>query len=272
MSIPHFAVASTFSPRFFAVLAEADRTAKAFGARLSVLHAGERTDEKNHSFQEAFANLGRENVDIYWCEGDSPSEALIAAVARERFDLFIAGTIARPSDPRNFTGTIVRELFARTPCDLLLIPDPQEKPPSELNACLLLEAHSPRWQAVRDKLKTLQPSKISILAADSPLTRARAALLGTKAEGTSLDEICEQLTEITPEVELLRIQSNTGFLMCEVVQEMAPDFLFVESSWKDGQRVLQPHLGWLEQVIPSRLFLFSQRLLSPTGDYSLQSV
>jgi hypothetical protein len=135
-----------------------------------------------------------------------------------------------------------------------------------------LEAHSPRWQAVRDKLKTLQPSKISILAADSPLARARASLLGTEAEGTSLDEICEQLSEITPEVELLRIQSNTGFLMCEVVQEMAPDFLFVESSWKDGQRVLPPHLGWLEQVIPSRLFLFSQPLLSPTGDYSLQSV
>jgi hypothetical protein len=32
----------------------------------------------------------------------------------------------------------------------------------------------------------------------------------------------------------------------------------VESGWKAGQRVLPPYLGWLEQVIPSRLFLFGK--------------
>jgi hypothetical protein len=47
-------------------------------------------------------------------------------------------------------------------------------------------------------------------------------------------------------------------MICEVVQETAPDFLFVESGWKAGQRVLPPYLGWLEQVIPSRLFLFGK--------------
>ena len=41
MSEPHFAVAATFSPRFRAVIGEADRIARKFGARLSVLHAGE---------------------------------------------------------------------------------------------------------------------------------------------------------------------------------------------------------------------------------------
>ena len=129
MSTLHFAVASTFSPRFRAVLAEADRAARMFGARLSVLHAGERTQEKAASFQEAFADLGRENVEIYWCEGGAPAQVLVTAAANEKFDLFIAGTIARPNDPRNFTGTIVRELFSRTPCDLLLIPDPKELGP-----------------------------------------------------------------------------------------------------------------------------------------------
>jgi hypothetical protein len=74
----------------------------------------------------------------------------------------------------------------------------------------------------------------------------------------SLEEICDQLSKITPDIDLRRIQSNTGFIICDVIQEMLPDFLFVESSWKGGQRILPPHLDWLEQVIPSRLFLFGK--------------
>ena len=257
MSTLHFAVASTFSPRFRAVLAEADRTARMFGARLSVLHAGARTEEKAVSFQDAFADLGRENVEIYWCEGRTPAQALITTASNEKFDLFIAGTIARPNDPRNFTGTIVRELFSLTPCDLLLIPDPKEQPPADVSACLLVEAHSPRWRAAKETLKTLNPSKISILAADSPFAPARRSLIGSEEEGT-LEDICDELSEITLDVDLRRIRSNTGFMICEVVQETAPDFLFVESGWKAGQRVLPPYLGWLEQVIPSRLFLFGK--------------
>ena len=258
MSTLHFAVASTFSPRFRAVLAEADRIARMFGARLSVLHAGARTEDKAVSFQEAFADLGRENVEIYWCEGGAPAQALVAAATNEKFDLFIAGTIARPNDPRNFTGTIVRELFLRTPCDLLLIPDPKEEAPAEVSACLLVEAHSPRWRAAKETLKTLKPSKISILAADSPFAPARCSLLGTETHEGTLEDICDELSEITPAVDLRRIRSNTGFMICEVVQETAPDFLFAESSWKAGQRVLPPYLGWLEQVIPGRLFLFGK--------------
>ena len=83
MSEPHFAVASTFSPRFRAVIAEADRVAKKFGARLSILHADERSDEKVSMFRDAFQELGRDEVDIYWCEGATPGEALVAAASSE---------------------------------------------------------------------------------------------------------------------------------------------------------------------------------------------
>ena len=152
----------------------------------------------------------------------------------------------------------MRELFSRTPCDLLLIPDPKEQASAELSACLLVEAHSPRWRAAKETLKTLKPSKISILAADSPFALARCSHLGTESEEGTLEDICDELSEITPAVDLRRIRSNTGFMICEVVQETVPDFLFVESVWKASQRVLPPYLGWLEQVIPSRLFLFGK--------------
>ena len=257
-SEPHFAVASTFSPRFHSVIVEAHRIAQLFGARLSVLHAGERSDEKVGLFREAFAGLGREEIDIYWCEGATPAEALVDAASSEYFDLFIAGAIARPDDLRNFTGAIVRKLFKSTPCDLLLIPDPREENIEDLTACLLVEAHSPRWRAAKDTLRALKPAKISILAADSPFAQARhAASSGIDVDG-SLDEIREDLADIAPEIDVRRVRSNTGFILCDIIQETAPDFLLVESEWRNRERVLPAHLGWLEQVIPSRLFLFGK--------------
>jgi nucleotide-binding universal stress UspA family protein len=258
MSELHFAVASAFSPRFEAVIAEADRVARLFGARLSVLHAGERSDEKVSCFRDAFAGLGREEIDIYWCDGDTPASALLDAAASEYFDMFIAGTISRSKDHRNFTGTVARELFIRTPCDLLLIPNPQVEPVTDLNACLLVEAHSPRWRSAISTLKAVNPSKISILAADSPFARARRALAGLDSDENPLDEIRETLSEITPDVDVRRVESNTGFILCDIIQDAAPDFIFVESEWKNRQRVLPPYLGWLEQVIPNRLFLFGK--------------
>ncbi len=259
MSEPHFAVASTFSPRFRAVIAEADRVARKFGARLSVLHASERSDEKVARFRDAFMELGRDEVDIYWCEGATPGEALVDAASSEYFDLLIAGALEGTNDFRNFTGSVVRELLLRAPCDLLLIPNPQEAPPDHSQtACLLVEAHSPRWEAARDALAALLPSSISVLAADSPFAHAREAALGQVEDGSAIQSLCEALELIAPGVDLRTVQSNTGFTLCDIVQNAAPDFLLVEAEWKDRLRHLPPHLDWLSQVIPARLFLLGK--------------
>lgn len=233
---------------------EADWIARRFEARLSVLHAGAKTDEKIATFREVFEGLGRKEVEIFWCEGETPVEALVDAAASEDFDLFIAGTIARAADHRNFTGSIVRELLARIPSDLLLIPDPKEQSPAEISACLLVEAHAPRWRAAAESLRLLKPAKLSILAAESPFARAKR----DSTEAETLDEIAERLSEITSDIDVRMVRSNTGFVLCDILQETAPDFLMVESEWKNRHRIVPSHLGWLEQVIPGRLFLFGK--------------
>lgn len=259
MSEPHFAVAATFSPRFRAVIAEADRISKKFGARLSVLHAGERSDEKVEKFHEAFGTLGRDEVDIYWCEGPTPAEALVDAASSEYFDLVIAGALDRPNDFRNFTGGVVRELLQRAPCDLLLIPYPVETDTGhESSACLMIEAHHPRWQAARLALEFISPKSISVLAADSPFAHAREAALGREEDHSVLEDLCEALEKISTDVDLRKVESNTGFTLCDIVQETAPDFLLVEAEWKNRKRLLPPHLDWLNQVIPARLFLLGK--------------
>lgn len=259
MSEPHFVVASTFSPRFLAVIAEADRVARKFGARLSVLHASGRSDEKVARFRDAFEELGREEVDIYWCEGATPGEALVDAASSEYFDLLIAGAVEGAGDFRNFTGSVVRDLLQRAPCDLLLIPNPVETlPDREQTACLLVEAHRPQWQSARDALAALEPSSISVLAADSPFAHARDAALGNVEDGSDIESLCAALELIAPGVDLRTVESNTGFTLCDIVQNAAPDFLLVEARWKDRRRCLPPHLDWLNQVIPARLFLLGK--------------
>lgn len=252
----HFAVASAFSPRFGAVIAEADRVAQKFGARLSVLHAGERSNEKMEKFQETFAALGRSDVDVYWCEGASAAEALLDVAASEGFDLLVAGApLVSPSQLRNFTDDVVRALLKHAPCDLLLIPNPQEKAPERLRVCLMVEAHHPRWQAARDALATLAPATISVLAADSPFTHALEATLGYEEDDSDITVLREALEQIASEVDLRVVESNTGFTLCDIVQEAAPDFLIVEMEWKGCQGSFPRHLDWLNQVIPARLFL-----------------
>jgi len=258
MSELHFAVASTFSPRFEVFIAEADRVARLFGARLSVLHAGARSDDKVTWIRDAFVGLGREEIDIYWCDGEKPATALMDATVSEFFDLLIVGAMPGSSESRNFTGGIVRELFTRTPCDLLLIPNPQNEPIENVTACLLVEAHSPRWRSAIPALRSLKPSSISILAADSPFARARRAFSNAADQECPLEEMRDVLSEITPDIDLRRVQSNTGFILCDIIQDAVPDFIMVESEWKNGHRVLPPYLGWLEQVIPSRLFVFGK--------------
>ncbi|MEI6279550.1 MAG: universal stress protein [Verrucomicrobiae bacterium] len=259
MSEPHFAVASTFSPRFRAVIAEADRIARKFGARLSILHAGERSDEKVGKFHEAFGEIGRGEVDIYWCEGETAAEALVDAAASEYFDLLIAGAFDQRNDFRNFTGGVVRELLQRAPCDLLLIPSPSEKPSDEkTSACLMVETHRPRWQAARTALASIAPIRIAVLAADSPFAQAREVALGHEPDHSEMEELCEALEKIAPDVDLRTVESNTGFTLCDIVQDAAPDFLLVEAEWKNRKRFLPPHFDWLNQVIPARLFLLGK--------------
>ena len=259
MAEPHFAVAATFSPRFRALIAEADRISKKFGSRLSVLHYGERSDEKVNKFHAAFADLGREEVDIYWCEGDDAAEALVDAAASEYFDLLIAGALEQQNDHRNYTGVVVRELLQRAPCDLLLIPTPVEEDPGEKQtACLLVEAHRPHWKAARAALAALAPASIAILAADNPFSRARRAAMGKKESEKAMERLCDAMEKITEDVDVRSVRSNTGFTLCDIVQSSAPDYLLVEAEWRDNKRYLPPHLDWLNNVIPARLFLLGK--------------
>src|SRR4029077_10279168 len=89
------AVATTFSPRFKQVLAEAKRIRDHFGAELHLIYVGTRNQETPKRFGDVLAELELPaDSPIHYEEGD-PAEAILAALARENIDILVAGALEK---------------------------------------------------------------------------------------------------------------------------------------------------------------------------------
>src|ERR1700747_2638304 len=87
------AVATTFSPRFKQVLAEAQRIRERFSADLHLIFVGKRTEETAKKFHDALAQLQLPaDSKIHYEEGD-PADAVLRTLAREQLDMVAAGAL-----------------------------------------------------------------------------------------------------------------------------------------------------------------------------------
>ena len=100
-------VASTFSPTFSAVLAEAGSFARHCGAELEIIHAAAFDAEKEKLF---FEKMGR-SAAIRWVNEDPPSQAIIAAAQDYDYELLIAGALQVEDADIPFTSSVARELM-----------------------------------------------------------------------------------------------------------------------------------------------------------------
>jgi len=88
------AVASTFSPRFKHVLAEAKRIRDRFSAKLHLIHVGDRNEEISKKFNDVLAQLQLPADSPVHYENGDPADAILRAVARENIDMVVAGALA----------------------------------------------------------------------------------------------------------------------------------------------------------------------------------
>src|SRR6201993_4700449 len=122
------AVATTFSPRFKRVLAEAKRIRDRFGAELHLIHVGKRNQETPKKFSEVLAELGLPaDSPIHYEDGD-PAEAILTALMRERIDMLIAGALEKEVVLHPFLGNVARRLVREANCSVMLFTHPQKKP------------------------------------------------------------------------------------------------------------------------------------------------
>src|SRR5258708_12293265 len=87
------AVASTFSPRFRQVLAEAKRIRERFSAELHLIYVGGRNEETAKKFGDTLAQLELPlDSKIHYEEG-APAEAILRALAREKINIIVPGPL-----------------------------------------------------------------------------------------------------------------------------------------------------------------------------------
>lgn len=252
------AVASTFSPTHLAVLNEACGFVRRMGCSLDVLHAAAETAEKRERFEESFARVGCV-ASLQWLEASSPGEALIGAAKDSGYDLLIAGALEREphESGRAFTGSVARQLLTGSPCDVLLLPRPNERPLDLGETYFATEPGADIAPFVLKIAALLGLKSITILVADSPFV---AAIAASRGEARVEEEDWEEETVAVMEgaglaARVLRVNSNTGFGLCDAVQGGEADLLVVRAAHREGRTHLPGYLDWLSQVIPTRLLV-----------------
>src|SRR5437667_7396702 len=135
------AVATTFSPRFKPVLAEAKRIRDRFGAELHLIHVGKPNQETPRKFSDVLAELELPaDSPIHYEEGD-PAEAILAALARENIDVLVAGALEKEIVLHPFLGNGARRLVREANCSVMLFAHPEKKP-NPLRRIVFIADHS----------------------------------------------------------------------------------------------------------------------------------
>src|SRR5262249_41933263 len=121
-------VATTFSPRFKHVLAEAKRIRDRFGAELHLIHVGQRSQETPGKFSDVLVQLGLPaDLPLHYDDCD-PAEAIFRAVSRDKIDLFIAGSLEKEIVLHEFLGNDSRRLVREANCSVMLFTRLQKNP------------------------------------------------------------------------------------------------------------------------------------------------
>src|SRR4029079_6436117 len=122
------AVASTFSPRFRQVLAEAKRIRERFSADLHLIYVGERNEETAKKFGDTLTQLELPLDSKIHYEAGAPAEAILRALTREKIDMIVAGALEKEVVLHPFLGNVARRLVREAACAVMLFTHPDLKP------------------------------------------------------------------------------------------------------------------------------------------------
>ncbi|HEX8371286.1 MAG TPA: universal stress protein [Chthoniobacterales bacterium] len=267
------AAATTFSPRFHAVLSEAGRTARYFGGRLRLIHVGEETEEKRERIHAGLAHFElAPDTDVHWIPGD-PATVICQIASEFDCDLVVAGAVrgeAGDTGYRPFANDIARKLIAEAPVDLFLFLEPQEANSPIRCPAVLVDFTETSAEALRQAVKVAEARGAEIVHAFQVLTtfdehRLRSAGFDGDAD-ERLDQFVLDSTPLDVPVETHCIRGNTGFAACEYLQGIGADLLVVPTGMPGKtDPVLSPSLDWLYQVIPCNLWVIRDRTAAATN-------
>ena len=263
------AVASTFSPRFKHVLAEAKRIRDRFSADLHLIYVGDRNEETSKKFNDALAQLQLPADSPIHYENGDPAQAILRVLDRHKIDIVVAGALEKEVVLHPFLGNVARRLVRDAACAVMLFTHPDMKP-KPLRRIVFVADHSEH--ALHALKKTLgfasaeSCERLYVIRIITAFDKARASIRADAGEGEksrTKDEDEDALerfvlsagaTEVPIEARCIR--GNTGLAASDFVQSVKADLLVVPMQKNDGAiQPLPSNIAWITDVIPCNLWV-----------------
>ena len=263
------AVATTFSPRFKQVLAEAKRIRDRFAAELHLIYVGRRNQETPRKFSEVLAELELPaDSPIHYEEGD-PAEAILAALAREKIDVLVAGALEKEVVLHPFLGNVARRLVREANCSVMLFTHPQ-KNPKPLRRIVFIADHS------KDELHALKTTlllaeaepceRLYVIGITTAFDEARASIADDANDAPTggannhkegaLEELVLSAGNTEVPIETRSIRGATGLAASDFVRSVEADLLVVPLPKSRGTvQQLPSNIAWVSDVIPCNLWV-----------------
>src|SRR5215470_8375163 len=262
------AVATTFSPRFKRVLAEAKRIRDRFAAKLHLIHVGKPNQETPKKFSEVLAELELPaDSPIHYEDGD-PAEAILAALAREKIDMLVAGALEKEIVLHPFLGNVARRLVREAHCSVILFTHP-EKNPKPLRRIVFIAGSEDALVALKTTLQLAEAElceRLYVIGIITAFDEARASIAGEAAGAPTLktndghDDALEEFVlsagATNVPIETRFIRAATGLAASDFVRSVDADLLVVPLPKSRGTvQQLPSNIAWVSDVIPCNLWV-----------------
>ncbi len=263
------AVASTFSPRFKQVLAEAKRIRDRFFADLHLIYVGEPSAEITKKFRDALAQLGLPlDSKIHYEKGD-PADAILRALNREKIDVIVAGALEKEVVLHPFLGNVARRLVREAPCSVMLFTTPAVTPKPLRRIVFVADDSDTRLDALKRTLPFAAAEsceRLYVIRIITTFDQARASIRGNPARGSkpggdddeeeALEKFVLAAGATDVPIEARCIRGNTGLAASDFVQSINADLLIVPLQKKaGGSQQLPGNIAWVTDVIPCNLWV-----------------
>lgn len=263
------AVASTFSPRFKQVLAEAKRIRQRFSTDLHLIYVGERSEEIAKKFNDTLAQLELPlDSKIHYEKGDA-AEAILRALAREKIDVIVAGALEKEVVLHPFLGNVARRLVREAPCSVMLFTTPAMNPKPLRRIVFVADYSDTRLEALKRILPFAAAEsceRFYVIRIVTTFDKARASIQGKTSrrakpsvdddEEEALEEFVLSAGPTDVPIEARCIRGNTGLAASDFVQSVKADLLVVPlQKSSSGMQQLPSNIAWVTDVIPCNLWV-----------------
>jgi|SRR5262249_7051096 len=263
------AVASTFSPRFKQVLAEAKRIRERFSADLHLIYVGERNEEIAKKFNDALTQLELPpDSKIHYEKGDA-ADAILRALTREKIDVIVAGALEKEVVLHPFLGNVARRLVREAPSSVMLFTSPSVKPKPLRRIVFVADYSDTRLEALRKTLPFAAAEsceRLYVIRIITTFDQARASIRASASrrakpgadddEEEALEKFVLSAGATDVPIEARCIRGNTGLAASDFVQSVKADLLVVPLQKNaDGTEQLPSNIAWVTDVIPCNLWV-----------------